>query len=646
MQNLQNELINILQHEDALVVDGQLNKNKIVEMALQVDPQLIKHLIKHDTFKTHFFTDVEGVLVFDKIKFQRFVNNKSFLPDSYTAFKNKIGLTINDGTTDNYISTKNDVVLAWPHKDCVLEGGQTKEDQKRNEIFWNETLAPDEIDRLLDPKVFTNWKKYDQQGEHEVTEISDNDNLLIKGNNLLALASLKKRFKNRVKLIYIDPPYNTGSDSFQYNDSFKHSSWLTFMKNRLSFAKELLKPNGVIAIHCDDNEQSYLKNLADEVFLPHNFESTIVVKSSTPSGRKTTHRDKKILKQKDYIHIYSKGGIEKINPQYAKRIKWDTHFSRILNVETLEVYNLVEVLIKEGLLPEKSTINDIDIDNKRIKEFYLANKSTIFQTQPSISDEGKQLSLDNPDKVIKYSKNPDEFALNGRRLVFLEDSISKLDTGEEDLSTLLCDFWNDIDFQNTQNEGGISFPAGKKPEALLRRFLFLFTDENDLVMDFFNGSGSTTAVCLKLNRKFIGVEQLDYGDNDSTKRLINVINGEQSGISKSINWKGGGSFIYCELAKYNQTYADQILEADSKEKLIEVWQEMKEKAFLSYQFDKQSFDERIEAFKTLSLDDQKKFLLEVLDKNQLYVNFSEMADETFEISEADKKLNKQFYNIL
>lgn len=210
----------------------------------------------------------------------------------------------------------------------------------------------------------------------------------------------------------------------------------------------------------------------------------------------------------------------------------------------------------------------------------------------------------------------------------------------------MCDFWNDIDFQNTQNEGGISFPAGKKPEALLRRFLFLFTDENDLVMDFFNGSGSTTAVCLKLNRKFIGVEQLDYGDNDSTKRLINVINGEQSGISKSINWKGGGSFIYCELAKYNQTYADQILEADSKEKLIAVWQKMKEKAFLSYQFDKQSFDERIEAFKTLSLDDQKKFLLEVLDKNQLYVNFSEMADETFEISEADKRLNKIFYNIL
>jgi len=162
MQNLQNELIDLLQHEDNLVVDGHLNKNKIIELALKVEPQLIVLLIKSPTFKKHFFQEVENVLVFDKIKFQRFVNNKSFLPDSYTAFKNKIGLTINDDSLDNFISTSNDVVLAWPHKDCVLEGGQTKEDQKRNEIFWNETLAPDSVDRLLDAKALTNFKKFDK----------------------------------------------------------------------------------------------------------------------------------------------------------------------------------------------------------------------------------------------------------------------------------------------------------------------------------------------------------------------------------------------------------------------------------------------------------------------------------------------------
>ncbi|RCW28792.1 adenine-specific DNA-methyltransferase [Marinilabilia salmonicolor] len=199
-----------------------------------------------------------------------------------------------------------------------------------------------------------------------------------------------------------------------------------------------------------------------------------------------------------------------------------------------------------------------------------------------------------------------------------------------------------------------------KPEKLLKRILHIASKENDIVLDFFMGSATTQAVSLKMKRRFIGIEQMDYINSVSVERLKKVIgktekqDGEllesidfdNGGISREVNWHGGGSFIYCELAKQNQTYADQILEADSNEKMIAVWQQMKEKAFLSYQFDKQKFDERIEAFKTLSLDDQKKFLLEVLDKNQLYVNFSEMADETYGISEADKKINKQFYKIL
>ncbi|MDD4576442.1 MAG: DNA methyltransferase, partial [Bacteroidales bacterium] len=169
------------------------------------------------------------------------------------------------------------------------------------------------------------------------------------------------------------------------------------------------------------------------------------------------------------------------------------------------------------------------------------------------------------------------------------------------------------------------------------------SNPGDIIMDFFVGSGTTSAVAHKMGRQYIGIEQLDYIEALPIERLKNVISGEQSGVSKDYNWNGGGSFIYCELAKYNQTFADKILEADSKEKLIAVWQEMKERAFLSYQFDRQSFDERIEAFKTLSLDDQKKFLLEVLDKNQLHVNYSEIADETFGISKEDKRLNDMFY---
>lgn len=119
-------------------------------------------------------------------------------------FKNKIGLANENG---RFVSESREVVLSWPYKDCMLEGGQTKEDAKRNEVFWNETLAPDEVNRLTEPKVFSNFKRYDKEGEHQVDHLSDNDNLIIKGNNLLALHSLKKKYAGQVKLIYIDPPY-------------------------------------------------------------------------------------------------------------------------------------------------------------------------------------------------------------------------------------------------------------------------------------------------------------------------------------------------------------------------------------------------------------------------------------------------------
>ncbi len=266
MQNLQHELIELLKDQENLVIEGKLNKNKIIEAGLKLDPMLLKILLQNKSFKEHFFTEVENIIVFDKIKFQRFVNNKSFLPDSYTTFKNKIGLVLNDDFQHTYINTKNDVVLAFPHKDCILEGGQTKDDQKRNEIFWNETLAPNSIDRLLSPKVFTNFRKYDKNGEHKITKLKGDENLIIKGNNLLAISSLLQTHRGKIKLIYIDPPYNTGNDSFKYNDTFNHSTWLTFMKNRLKIARELLKDDGVIFVQCDDNEQAYLKVLMDEIF--------------------------------------------------------------------------------------------------------------------------------------------------------------------------------------------------------------------------------------------------------------------------------------------------------------------------------------------------------------------------------------------
>lgn len=215
--------------------DGTLLKNRIVEDTLSIHPLLIKELLGSEKMKAAFFREVEGVMVFDKVKFQRFVSDTQFLGGSYTMYKNKIGLTDGHG---RFLSESREVVLSWPYKDCMLEGGQTKEEAKRNEIFWNETLAPDEVNRLTEPKVFSCFKRYDKDGEHAVEHLSENDNFIIKGNNLLALHSLKKKYAGKVKLIYIDPPYyfrkNLSTDTFKYNSNFRLSTWLTFMRDRKS----------------------------------------------------------------------------------------------------------------------------------------------------------------------------------------------------------------------------------------------------------------------------------------------------------------------------------------------------------------------------------------------------------------------------
>lgn len=300
MQNLLNDLTLLLEQDSRLVAEGKLLKNKVVELALALDPGLIKQLLKHDAIRKHFFIEVEGVLVFDKIKFQRFVSNKQFLPDSYTAFKNKIGLSANG----EYLTESKEVVLSWPYKDCVLEGGQDKEDARRNEVFWNETLAPDQIDRLLSPKALTGFKRYGKDGEHPVAELSLNDNLIIKGNNLLALHTLRKVYTGQVKLIYIDPPYNTGTDSFKYNDNFNHSTWLTFMRNRLQVAWGLLSQDGAIFVQCDDSEYVYLKAMCDEIFHAENYEITFYVQ--VRYGEKTLSERNSYQKLIEQVLVYKK----------------------------------------------------------------------------------------------------------------------------------------------------------------------------------------------------------------------------------------------------------------------------------------------------------------------------------------------------
>jgi len=636
MQNLLSDLTVLLKKDERFVAEGKLLKNSVIEAALQLDPVLLKLLLSHKSLKKHFFRDVESVLVFDKIEFQKFVSNKSFLKDSYTAFTQNIGLT----SDDEFISQNNDVVLSWPHKDCVLEGGQTKEDEKRDEIFWNVTLAPDEIDRLLSPKVFTNFKKYDNKGEHKVTEISLEDNLIIKGNNLLTLNSLLPVYSGQVKLIYIDPPYNTEEDEFKYNDTFEHSTWLTFIKNRVLCAKELLSDDGLIFIQINDIEYAYLKVLLDEIFSRDSFQSSICVKMAHLSGPKMAHKEKKIPKVKEHILVYSKkpNGIT-LNPQFVP-VTWEEAFDRYENfLEKSNSDNISKwssISLNQALKKYK-----VDVNNEsEVLNFKMNNANLIFQTAINRSKDYPR----EPKDQFLFIDN--KYVLNGRELIFAEEKIKEFN-GNRQPSSIISDIWTDIGINNVFQEGGkeISLRFGKKPEMLLKRVIALATKEKDLVMDFFLGTGTSVAVAHKMKRKYIGIEQLDYGNGDSIHRLQKVISGDLSGISKEVNWKGGGSFVLCELSEHNQKFVNQIKSSKTTKELKQLWGAIKKDGFISYKVSPKEIDNNISEFGELSIIDQKKFLIEVLDKNHLYVNYSEIDDKDYNITSDDKKLNKKFYSL-
>lgn len=565
MENLYHHLEQVVLRMDSrfCTEDGHLLKNNVVEAALALDPKLLHYLLADEKLKKQFFSDVDGVLVFDKIKLQRFVMNKQFLPDSYTAFKNKVGLTNEQG---EFMSESREVVLSWPYKDCMLEGGQTKEDAKRQEIFWNETLAPEEINRLTEPKALCNFRRYDSKGEHEATVLRPDDNLIIKGNNLLALYSLRQRFRGRIKLIYIDPPYNTGSDSFGYNDSFNMSTWLTFMKNRLEIAKELLTNDGAIYLQLDFNCVHYAKVLMDSVFGKDNFQREIIWRIGWVSGYKTA--DNNWIRNHDTILFYSR--------------------------------------------------------NKDAMEFI---KHYIPRS------EFKSIAQGNSDRY------PIEDVWNGNEYDDL-NSIAIVSFAGETVSKLL----------NEEDE-----VKGQKSEKLIKRIIDAHVKEGDIVLDFFGGTGTTGAVAHKMGVQYILCEQLDKHIDIIKRRLQKVIGGDRSGISKAVGWNpqnpglldgdkyAHNSFVYCELAQANQQLVDEIMEATLSSQLQKMWTILQEKGFLSYKVTPKMINEHAEEFADLSLDDQKRFLIECLDKNMLYIPFADMDDSAFTLSDNDKLLTRQFY---
>ncbi|HBQ57348.1 MAG TPA: type III restriction endonuclease subunit M [Porphyromonadaceae bacterium] len=629
-----------LKKEPNFVTDnGELKKWVVLNKAQNFDEELIGLLLDNADLKEKFFINVKGTLVFNQNLFVQFLEQKNYLNDSYTQYKIKVGLTI-DG---KYLKQRNEVALVWPFKDCILEGGQSREEDKREEIFFNEILAQDEITQLLEPKVLTNAKRIDKDGENPLDQFNRNesgtitDNLIIKGNNLLALHSLKKEFAGKVKLIYIDPPYNTGNDSFQYNDSFNESTWLTFMKNRLEIARDLLSKDGKMFIQCDDNEQAYLKILMDEVFKKQNFVETFVWKNTDNAPALS----KKTRKNVEFIHCYEK--VLDTSKGYVGRDS-DNDDAPLLNsgnpITVLEFKpEIIQFRIPDGNYPKGSYDKVELLDDLVVKKGKNESKIRLkgrFKWQQSFLDtevsNGTYFLIKSNKFSIRYQR---EIASNMAPDKLIDEIYLSKAIGVETNE----DSKKHIDSLN------LNFNSYPKPESLIGFLIKAVTEDGDLVLDYHLGSGTTAAVAHKMNRQYIGIEQMDYIETVAVERLKKVIEGEQGGISKSVNWEGGGSFVYLELKKYNQTFIEQIASASSATQLLEIWEQMKAKSFLNYNVDIKKQDEHLEEFKALALAEQKQHLCELLDKNQLYVNLSSLNDADFACTEDEKKVTKDFYQI-
>ena len=644
-----------------------LKINVIKDYADNGNVKLLEPLLKNPQTKKAFFTPVLDSFVFNTAKFKEFLEYSSAC-NSYSKYLGqKIGLYMGDSS----LLDRNEVVLNFPFKDCVLEGGQRKEDgldtyyeyddkkgeyekkqSKRREVFYNEVLAQDEIDSLFSPKAFCNAKRYEKGKAEKCIKVNRDaelntkrglpedtitDNLIIKGNNLLALHSLKKEFAGKVKLIYIDPPYNTRNptaDTFIYNNNFKDSTWLTFMRNRLEIGKKLLSKDGCLIIAIDENEHSYLGVLLHELFdteyeihnitIVHNprgvqgtnfsytNESAYFV---IPKGKKSIV-DRKIAPDEiEWRNLRDNGG-------ESLRTDAKNCFYPII-VKNEKIVGFGEVLLDDRKHPKQeekkdgySYIYPIDIQGIERKWRYAR------QTVEGIKDLLRVKKVKNH-LEIELGKNFGTF-----RTVWQDARYDANEYGKKLINDLVpnCPF---------------SFP-----KSLWNVYDCLYSvvgkDKEAIILDFFGGSGTTAHAVEELNkndngkRQFILCEQMDYINTVTVPRVAEVQKRNE-----------GGSFVYLELAKKNETALEQISDCKSLEELTELFDELCSKYFLHYNVRVKEFRKEIESerFKQLNLKQQKEMFSRMLDLNQLYVNTDDRHDKNTGLTEDDIAITEDFYQL-
>lgn len=628
------------QFDDRYYVGGILNKAKVIEDVDVYREDLIQAMMTNNLVKKHFSVALGDYTIIETNKLVETLEMNDYWKDSYTKYFKKIGLT----TKERFIDEQEEVVLDFPYKDTVLKAGMTKEDVgkddlKPDELFYNEIIAREEIDVMLDNKILVNAKRYDKDGVQDATKITDKDNLIFKGNNLLALHTLKERYRGKIKLIYIDPPYlfnkKINEDTFKYNSNFHTSTWLTFLKSRLEISWELLRSDGSIWININDTGMHYLKVLLDNIFGEKHFVATLPRK--TRDGKSDVPFN--LSQDFDWILVYTKASeTEYVVGRQIERKYYETEDFPGQPWRTAD--------LTKQTTPKERPNSDFTMVNPKTGKKYPVNPTRSWAVTKDTFDEYYNAGgIGFPDdydfmsgerpfrRVFKYEddrKDKPSAVYSDFLIRDLIDSLmlrSKNKDGNEEIAELF-----------TRDEFDYA-----KPENLIKNIIQTTTIEKDLVLDFFMGSATTQAVAMKMNRQFIGIEQMDYINTVSVSRLQKVIEGEQGGISKDVNWQGGGSFIYAELMEKSRGYLTMIQEAVDQADLMRIYQFMLDNVSLDFRADLLAVEEMLED--TIKLDEKKKLLMKVIDKNQLYYNYSEIDDEEVRelLTDSDYAFNQSFY---
>lgn len=424
----------------------------------------------------------------------------------------------------------------------------------------------------LEPRILLEDPEKSYHAQKRITDNDQFDNRLIFGDNLLALKAIQQEFSGKIKCIYIDPPYNTGSAFEHYDDGLEHSLWLSLMRERLEMLHRLLcDDGGSIWVQIDDNEMAYLAVLMDEVFGRQQRLNTIAVKMSEVSGVKMAHADRKLPKLKEYIIGYAKNTPPKLNIEKIAAEKWNEEYKTLLlGIERESLAELKNLCSAGG-----AAGSDVDQCIKTLKEAQLKSLSLYFKEQGIPAEHQASWKYENAWRIVQAVGSSSVFrlasnntkgidqevtaSLSSTGLIYLH--LSKFDRSakqpriqiifaDENLMRSPGDFWTDIRTTGgVGQEGGVLFANGKKPEALIKRIIGMCTQANDIVLDSFAGSGTTGAVAHKMGRRWIMVELGEHCHTHIIPRLKKVIDGaDLGGITDAVGWKGGGGFRYYRLA--------------------------------------------------------------------------------------------------